>query len=175
MKLIDKLNSQNLLDSVPEDFRYLKSPFRKLKLIPSVKAKGTRYEKISQIIYEVNGRHVQRAPAKIKDYDRVVDGLKVEIKGATLVKGKNDFIFNQIRPRQNYDVIHFTCIYPLRIVILELTKQELINKIESNELLGQHGGKSVDSGTYSWTKSEKQLLDLGARIVYNEEFEPVDY
>ena len=51
MKLIDKLNSQNLLDSVPEDFRYLKSPFRKLKLIPSVKAKGTRYEKISQIIY----------------------------------------------------------------------------------------------------------------------------
>lgn len=175
MKLIDKLKNQNLLDEVPEDVRYLNSPFRKVKLISNAKTKGARYEKISHVIYQTNRKHVEKAPKKIKDYDRVVDELKVEIKGATLVKGQNHFIFNQIRSHQNYDVIHFTCIYPLKIVILEMTKQEIINKIESKDLLGQHGGKDVDSGTYVWIKSEKELLDFGARIVYTEEFEPFDW
>ena len=175
MKLIDRLQHKKLLDEIPEDLRYVKSPFRKLRLIANAKSKGTRYENICQTIYEMHGKNVSKAPKKVKDYDRFVDGQKVEIKGATLVKGANYFIFNQIRPRQDYDVVHFACIYPLKIVILELTKQELINKIESNELQGQHGGKDVDSGTYMWSKSERELLDFGARVIYKEEFEPIDW
>lgn len=175
MNLIEKFNAKKLLDEVPEDKRYYNSPFRKLRLIPSVKAKGTRYEELCQIVYETYGKVVERAPKKVKDFDRNVDGVRVEIKGASLVNGTNNFIFNQIRPNQQYDVIHFACFYPLKIVILELTKNEIIDLINNNQMRGQHGGKNVDSGTYSWSKSESELLNLGARIIYNEEFDPVEW
>src|SRR5210317_2202190 len=106
-----------LLEEEPEDIRYINSPFRHLKKLPP-KQKGMRYEQITEDVLKKLGYRVDKATTT--DYDRLVDGLRVEMKGSCLGKNTDNFSFLQIRPDQKYDSVMFTMLYPDRICIMEL-------------------------------------------------------
>ena len=74
------------------DERYVNSPFKHLKNIPA-KQKGSRFEKIvSNVLTKVG--HTIQGPEN-SEHDRIINGVKTEIKGATLVKKKNHFTMKQ--------------------------------------------------------------------------------
>lgn len=148
-----------LLKDEPEDPRYVDSPFRKLKKLHA-KQKGSRYEKISEQVLVGLGKTV--LPPTNTDHDRIVDNVKVEIKGSTLNKNSDNFSFLQIRPDQDYDVMYFCMFYPYKFVIMSMTKDIIIQNIENGNFSKQHGGKKAESRTFCYYGNKITLKEIGA-------------
>lgn len=153
---------QSLLVEEDEDPRYTNSPFRHLKKMHA-KQKGKRYENITECVLKNIGYIVSR-PINT-DHDRIVDGLKVEIKGSTLNKNTDHFSFLQIRPSQDYDVIYFSMFYPDRLVIMAMSKDKIKENISLNIFKKQHGGEKADSGTYMYYGTCESLEKIGAYYI----------
>jgi hypothetical protein len=161
------VNTLNLIDpellsAEVEDSRYVNSPFRHLKQLHA-KQKGKRYEKITECVVRKLGHTVSK-PTNT-DHDRVVDGIKVEIKGSTLNKNTDHFSFLQIRPDQDYEKIYFSMFYPDELVIMEMSKQKVLENISNGTFKKQHGGNKADSGTYLYYGNRESLVNIGATYV----------
>lgn len=148
-----------LLAAPDEDKRYINSPFRELKKM-GPKQKGKRYELITIHLLKKQNRKIQKPLST--DHDTIADGVKYEIKGSTLVKDGNVFSFLQIRPSQNYDAILFSMFYPDEIVVMEMSKENVIKNIESGCFKKQHGGKKAQSGTFCYYGNKETLAQMGA-------------
>lgn len=151
-----------LLEPEVEDPRYAGSPFRALKTLHA-KQKGARYEKITECVLRAKGHTVEKPDST--DYDRKVDGQRVEIKGSCLGKGGDNFSFLQIRPDQIYDKIMFTMFYPDRLVIMEMTKTQVLARIADGTFKKQHGGNKGNSRTYLYYGNADTLATLGAKVI----------
>jgi len=150
---------RNLLVEEIEDLRYANSPFRNLKKMHA-KQKGKRYEEITEQVLLKLGRDVRKPTST--EHDRIVDGLKIEIKGSTLNKNTDHFSFLQIRPNQNYDAIYFSMFYPESLVIMSMTKQVVKDNIKLKIFKKQHGGVAANSGTYMYYGNCESLENIGA-------------
>jgi hypothetical protein len=130
---------------------YRDSPFRVFKEMSS-KKKGRYFENLVQEYLSKQGYEVKRS--KNSDYDRIVNGKRVEIKGSLLWGDGTHFRWQQIRPRQDYDVVCFVAFFPNRVEFHGATKREVCYNIEVQDEKGfwtfnQHGGKRVNSGTFA--------------------------
>lgn len=151
-----------LLTEGAEDARYVNSPFRHLKQLHA-KQKGKRYEEITESVLTRIGYIVSKP--KSTDYDRIVNGKKVEIKGSTLNKGTDNFSFLQIRPDQDYDLMYFSMFYPNEFVIMAMTKKQIKENIDKKVFKKQHGGNKANSGTYCYYGNRETLETIGAYYI----------
>lgn len=141
--------SEELLSQGEFDSRWNDGPFLALKLLPA-KAKGKRFEQIASEIFKAMGLTVNK-PTNT-DHDRVVDGIKCEIKGSTVTKGSDDcFSFLQIRPAQDYEaLVLVTFWFDGTVKIFKLLKSDVMTLVENGTLKKQHGGNRAESGTYCY-------------------------
>jgi len=133
-----------------DDDYYHGSVFQPLKQLSS-KKKGKYFEKIFEEYCVSKGKKVEKP--KNSDHDRIVDGLKVEIKGSFMWDKGTHFRWQQIRPAQDYDVMVFVAVYHSSICFFYADKDTIKKHVmvvnEKNEwIYNQHGGKKVNSGTF---------------------------
>ena len=130
---------------------YNGSPFQIYKDMSS-KRKGKFFEMIVAEYCENLGCVVERATNS--EHDRIISMKKAEIKGSTLWEGHDElFRWQQIRPNQDYDIMIFLAMYPDRVDLFASKKKDVVDYVtkqdeDGNFIHNQHGGKSVDSGTY---------------------------
>jgi len=161
-----KFNIENidtkLLEPETDDERYINSPFRHLKkMLP--KPKGKRYENITENVLRSLGVDVRKPTST--EHDRLISGVRVEIKGSMLNRDSENFSFLQIRPDQDYELIYFVMFYPSQIVIMEMNKDEVKRNIDSGVFKKQHGGNKAESRTFLYYGNRETLTALGARLV----------
>jgi hypothetical protein len=129
---------------------YINSPFSVFKNMSS-RRKGAAFERIFEEYMVDLGADVQK-PVN-SEHDRIVNGVKVEIKGSTLWGEGSHFRFQQIRANQDYDIIVFISVFPDRIEFHCADKETAMKKLqiqdeEGNWVHNQHGGKTKNSGTF---------------------------
>jgi hypothetical protein len=146
---------------MPEDrdTRYDDSPFKFIKAM-GAKQKGKYYELITEDVLRKLGYNVSRPVST--DHDRVIDGVKTEIKGSSLMKNDNRFTFLQIRPAQDYEELMFTMCYPDDLVIMKMDKATVVKNIENKTFAPQHGGQKGNSGTFMYYGNAETLAEIGA-------------
>ena len=133
---------------------YAGSPMKLYQDLSS-KAKGSAFEYLVTEVLTTNGFTVEK-PKKSTDYDRLVNGKKVEIKGSLgwVTNGRiSHYRFQQLRSSQDYEIVLFLFITPDGIEIKGATKETVMEKIGYQDENGfwphnQHGGKRVNSGTF---------------------------
>lgn len=113
------------------------SPFSWIKNRPSSRQKGAICEKLVSGFLEAKGFRVDRSPDS--DADRVVNGLRVEIKSSTLWEN-GGYRFQQLRD-QDYDVAICLGISPFAAHCWVLPKSVITEKWGTPELPVQHGGQ----------------------------------
>lgn len=158
MQLVEMID-KSLLEPEDRDLRYDNSPFVHIKAM-GAKQKGKYYELITEDVLGKIGFTVEK-PTNT-DHDRIIDGVKSEIKGSTLNKGTEVFSFLQIRPAQDYAQLVFTMCYPDRLVIMKLDKSTVTRYCKEGVFKKQHGGQKAESGTFCYYGNEETLLELGA-------------
>jgi hypothetical protein len=152
----------SLLVADQDDERYADSLFRDLKKMHA-KQKGKRYEKITENVLKTLGFKVGKPLSS--DHDRLVNDKKVEIKGSTLNKGTDHFSFLQIRPDQDYESIYFVMFYPHQLVVMEMTKDQIVKQIDAGVFKKQHGGNKAESRTFLYYGNRETLTALGASVI----------
>lgn len=140
---------QELEDNKDSDI-YTDSVFKNLKDLSS-KKKGKYFEQL-YAEYKLSQGVIVTKPEN-SDHDRIVDGLKVEIKGSFIWSNANSFRWQQIRTGQDYDVVVFIAIYPDRVEFYQADKETVKRNVEVQDAKGnwihnQHGGKTVNSGCF---------------------------
>lgn len=120
--------------------QYKGSPFEKLVMLHS-RSKGAIFEDIVEEFMTANGHVVQHCSTS--EYDRIIDGINVEIKGSTLWKDTNAFTWQQIREKEEWQAIIFLAVYYDRIEIYYDTRDHILSY---PQLQPQHnGGKGEDT------------------------------
>lgn len=132
---------------------YSDSVFLPLKSLSSRK-KGKYFESI--VKEWLTNLGIEVCKSKSSDYDCLVEGLKVEIKGSFLWEGTSGFKFQQIRTKQNYDMIVFVSVYPSHIEIHGCSKNTAKHHLEVKDSSGkyvyqQHGGKRGTGSLFWWS------------------------
>lgn len=141
---------QEYLKATSGDDPYAKSPFLPIKMMSS-RSKGAIFERIAEALLVEQGFTVERA-AGTSDYDRLVNGLRTEIKGSFMWNGTTNFRWQQIRPRQDYDAIIFMSFYPSAVQMHAATKETVIAHLSVRDDNGlwkyaQHGGSKSSGDT----------------------------
>ena len=161
-QLIHTLDPKLLAEDV-QDTRYANSPFRALKTL-GPKVRGARYEKITIALMKALGHDYGKRTST--DSDARFDGVEFEIKGSMLGKNSDQFSFLQIRPNQNYDSLMFTMLYPDRVVIMTMTKDQVKHNVEQNVFKKQHEGKTGLGATYCYYGNQQTLSEIGATLLH---------
>ena len=144
------------------DPRYEGSKFENYKKL-GAKQKGAVSERMLSTVLEGLGHKVESSLNS--DHDRLVDGVKVEMKTATLVKNTEEKLsFLQIRPNQDLDKYLMTVILPNDIESYWIEKSKILELIETGRVYPQHGGKNGNSGTYCWYPSLTELRSVGKKV-----------
>jgi hypothetical protein len=168
-KQIVKLNFWKEILEEREIDPYSDSTFLPLKQMSS-KKKGKYFETLVEEFFLKKGYSISKPESS--DHDRIINDLKVEIKGSFLWGDGTHFRWQQIRPNQDYDIICFVAVYPNRIEIYGATKEDCKKYLEVQDengqwIYNQHGGKKVNSGTFvidgfpedfSWFKKIEELI-----------------
>ena len=135
---------------------YCDSPFLPLKQLSS-KSKGANFEMLVEQYLSDRNHNVSKAIDEhgkaTSQYDRMINGKRVEIKGSFLWGEGTHFRWQQIRVNQDYDIVCFLAVYPDKVELYGATKEECKQHLEvQNEkgewIYNQHGGKEVNSGTF---------------------------
>lgn len=113
------------------------SPFAWIKSLPS-KTVGKVGEQIIERWCISHNFEVRSSPDS--EADRIINGLRVEIKFSTLWKS-GIYKFQQLR-NQAYDVVICLGISPFNAHCWVLSKNLVLEKWESGEISSQHGGRS---------------------------------
>jgi len=161
MQLIEMIDV-SLLQPEDRDTRYDDSPFKHIKAM-GAKQKGKYYELITENVLSQIGYTVEK-PVNT-DHDRIINGVKTEIKGGTLNKGTDVFSFLQIRPDQDYQELMFTMCYPHKLVIMKMDKNAVNNCVKRGVFKKQHGGNKGNSGTFCYYGNAETLEELGAQLI----------
>jgi hypothetical protein len=137
---------RKLLISLRKD-PYIDSPFLPLKRLSSRK-KGARMEEIAEDILKGYNQMVSRSGNS--NWDRTINGHKVEIKGSFIWDVTNRFNWQQIRQSQEYDYLLFMAFYPDRLEMYVASKETAMKYLAVQDELGmwthnQHGGKNVET------------------------------
>lgn len=142
------------------------SPFEWMVSLPS-RTKGAFAEAVLSSWLVKNGFKVQRSPDT--DADRLVNGVRVEIKSSTLWSGQS-YRFQQLRD-QNYKLAVCLGISPFIAHCWVIPKRTILEGWGSYEgLVSQHGGRTgtdtawleVDPSTpHDWLASHGGSLDEG--------------
>ena len=157
-----KLSSQAVADSFTyleyeqetETNPYAGSPIQLFQNMSS-KKKGAAFEKlITEALIEKG--HTVSKPKGSTDYDRLVNDVKVEVKGSLgwVTNGKiTHYRFQQIRESQDYDIVLFVFFTPDEVILKGCTKEVVMQHLAIQDENGfyphnQHGGKRVNSGTF---------------------------
>lgn len=153
MKLPNEFLDESLIDP-----RWSLGPFYNLKTL-SAKTKGKRFEQIAQFIFEQKGFIVEKA--KNTDYDRIVSGEKLEVKGSTITKNTDDcFTFLQVRPDQEYDFLVLeTFWFDGTIKFFKISKEKVLDMIDAKFFKKQHGGNKAKSRTFCFNGNMNQFED----------------
>lgn len=160
-----ELIDEQFLQPEETDPRYDDSPFKHLKnMLP--KQKGKKFEQIVECVYRKLGYTVKERSSS--DHDKIIDGQKCEVKGSTLVKGKDIFSFLQIRPDQDYDSMIFAMFYPHELTLISMEKQLIEKLINNGTFKKQHGGNKSESGTFCYYGNKESLQALGGTLVYGK-------
>ena len=138
MNVLNLINN-DLLKSTTTNNLYLNSPFKDIISLPPA-TKGKRYEQIVDHTMTRMGYDVQ--PNQTAEYDRVINGKRVEIKGSSLAADKN-FKFHQIRLNDDYDQLLLICFWPLDCRMFILEKDDIS---KSKMVTNDHGGDRWESG-----------------------------
>lgn len=161
MQLIEMIDV-SLLQPEDRDTRYDDSPFKHIKAM-GAKQKGKYYELITENVLSQIGYTVEK-PVNT-DHDRIINGVKTEIKGGTLNKGTDVFSFLQIRPDQDYQELMFTMCYPHKLVITKMDKNAVNNCVKRGVFKKQHGGNKGNSGTFCYYGNAETLEELGSQLI----------
>jgi hypothetical protein len=129
---------------------YKNSPFYHYKILSS-KKKGKYFELLFEDYMRSKGYEVQRS--KNSNFDRIIDNKRIEVKGSLLWENGTHFRWQQLRPNQDYDYIVFIAIYPDKAEFFYCDKETLRQNVEiqdedGNWPFNQHGGKTINSGTF---------------------------
>ena len=153
---------------------YSNSIFLPLKELSSRK-KGMYFEHIFKEWAKGCGLLVEKPQSS--NHDCILEGKKVEIKGSFLWEDINTFKWQQIRTRQDYDILILMSIYPDRIEIHGCSKKESIENLEikdqnGNWIYQQHGGKnkSVDNPVLWFSTDNPNKVGWIKRIANKEDF-----
>ena len=135
---------------VSTDGCYADSPFLPLKRLPS-RTKGAEFEYIAECFLIEQGYAVTKAGSSA--FDRLIDDLRVEIKGSFLGDGSGQFRWQQIRLDQECDYYVFLAVWPDRVEYYACTHEAATAALRTRDAQGrlphnQHGGSGVDSGTF---------------------------
>ena len=84
------------------------------------------------------------------------------------------FRWQQIRPGQDYDDMVFVCVFPDRVEFYEADKQTVTAAVEvqdekGNWIYNQHGGKTVNSGTFCLDGFPKRFLMDERSMIENKD------
>jgi hypothetical protein len=133
---------------------YVGTPFEALQALSS-RSKGSKFEHLVQELFEGMGQKVRKP--KNSEHDRIINGVKTEIKSSFGWIGDDgeitQFRWQQIRPSQDYEVMLFVAAYPDRLELYWADKEVVAAHVEVQNSRGhwiynQHGGKKVNSGTF---------------------------
>ena len=114
------------------------SPFEWLKNIPSSRTKGKAFEELFAEWCAACGLTVVSSPDS--DADRIVNGLRIEVKGSTLWQN-GGYKFQQIRD-QNYTIIVCLGISPFDAHCWAVPKATVMQWWQNGNIRSQHGGSS---------------------------------
>lgn len=133
----------------PRTSLYDTSPFLPLTKL-SARTKGAEFERIFEWWATQSGFACEKP--KSTDYDRIVNGLRVEVKGSFLTTSRG-FVWQQIRVRQDYDIVALMAFHPDRLELFGCTRAVAHEHLTRQDADGnwphnQHGGKTVDSGAF---------------------------
>ena len=142
--------TNDLINEINNKDPYSNSSLRSFKSLSS-KRKGKFFEELCQEYYE-NLQQVVDKPENTQ-HDRIISGLKKEIKGSFLWGEGTHFRWQQIRVDDDYDQVIFMAAYPDRIELYEADKDIVKKKLcvqdaDGNWPYNQHGGKTKNSGTF---------------------------
>ena len=132
---------------------YADSKFKPIKNMTSNR-KGRFFEQLTEV-YATNQCWKVSKPENT-EHDTIINGKKVEIKGSFrwVVDGKlTNFCWQQIRPSHDFEYIVFLAVDPRKCEFYCGTKQEVtdfvtIQDSNGNYPYNQHGGMTMNSGTY---------------------------
>ena len=132
---------------------YSDSKFRPIKNMTS-KRKGRFFEQLTEH-YAINQCWKVSKPTNT-EHDTIINGKKVEIKGSFrwVVDGElKEYRWQQIRPSHDYEYMVFLALDPRKCEFYCGSKQEVtdfvtIQDSNGNYPYNQHGGVSMNSGTY---------------------------
>lgn len=130
----------------------------------SPKQKGVQGEKIAETILKELGYDVK--PATSSGNDRLVNGIKTEIKFSAASEKNSDwkFTFNHIGFKKDWDDIIFVGVNgDLRVHITRYNKESFPKEYLSH----QQGGKSGDNDDFMSTGTKSQKLMLGGEYLLN--------
>jgi len=133
---------------------YADSKFKPIRNMTS-KRKGRFFEVLTEEYVDKELGFKVSKPENT-DHDTVINGKKVEIKGSFrwVVDGVlTHFRWQQIRPSQDYEYMIFLALDPLKCEFYCGEKQEIADFVtiqdeHGNYPYNQHGGMTVNSGTY---------------------------
>lgn len=147
-------------DFTPDEDEWLASPFGWIKRKPS-RTVGKIFEQLISGWCAAKGFDVTASPNS--ESDRVIGGLRVEIKGSTLWKG-GGFKFQQIRD-QAYDVVICLGIHPYDAQCWVIPKEVVMRHPEG--VVPQHGGRAgTDTAWLSFDAASppRWLHEWGGRL-----------
>ncbi len=112
------------------------SPFKWIRGGLASRRKGVVFEELVSEWCATKGLHVTKSPDS--DADRIIAGLRVEIKGSTLWKG-GTYRFQQVR-NQNYRILLCLGISPYDAHCWVIPKGDVMELWDEGKITSQHGG-----------------------------------
>ena len=101
---------------------------------------------------------VDAAPSSTAGHDRVIDGIRVEIKFSLAVRkgGRvkpNTFVINHVSVGKDWERLIFCGINPEGMTMFYITKEDFITELNRDDSLFHHqqGGKTVNNDDYMCT------------------------
>ncbi len=130
--IADRIESNYINDSATWDG----SPFAWLKGGLASRRKGVAFEELVSEWCAERGLTVTASPDS--DADRIIEGLRAEIKGSTLWKG-GTYRFQQIRD-QNYRILVCLGVSPFNAHLWVIPKDDVMRLWSEGKITFQHGG-----------------------------------
>lgn len=130
--------------------RWKGSTFECYRFLGSPKSKGAEGEKmVHELMEEIYGHEVLKAKGRSAPYDRIINGIKTEIKSSSSWGQDDDcFTWQQLRELQDYERVIFMGVNPESVYFWWCTKKDLEKHVFSNDRCKQHGGKDGEQELY---------------------------
>ena len=138
VRLLVSISGSLQSDYDDDDVAWAESPFAWIKARPSSKQRGTIGEKLVAGFFAAKDFDVAKSPDS--DADRVIGGLRTEIKFSTLWKA-GLYRFQQLRD-QDYEFGLWLGISPFTAHCWVIPKSVIMEKWRSGEIRSQHGGST---------------------------------